>query len=385
MRDSGPVVHVAGTGLAGAGYPNAGETIRILREKLGVEVVDHSAWLPPGTTLWRKAAGLGGLLFLLRLVLVNAREALRTWRVGRAPGHWVFAPYPSVFYLWWLSWVPRSLRPRVVADAYVSLWDAAFRDRGMGSESGLASRLVRRFEARALRAAATVHVDTIANRDWFVARFNLDPGRVRAIPLAIRDPGALPATQGQGRLRVLFLGTLVPLHGVSVIAGAIRRLADMGCAIDFVVAGDGQDRGALDALSSGPDRGAGLTWIREWQDEKAVAGLVRGADVCLGVFGGSGKAARVLPFKVYLALAAGKPLVTQASYSLPEGAAAIPAITVVPECEALAEALAALAGEPSRLQALGTSARAYYQQHLGADRIAEAWARLLAEGKRRAG
>ena len=37
------------------------------------------------------------------------------------------------------------------------------------------------------------------------------------------------------------------------------------------------------------------------------------ADVCLGVFGTSGKAARVVPNKVYDALAAGRPLVTEDS------------------------------------------------------------------------
>ena len=37
------------------------------------------------------------------------------------------------------------------------------------------------------------------------------------------------------------------------------------------------------------------------------------SDVCLGVFGTSGKAARVVPNKVYDALAAGRPLVTEDS------------------------------------------------------------------------
>ncbi len=37
-----PVVHVAGTGLRGSGYPNATETIRLLRDRLGVEVRDRA-------------------------------------------------------------------------------------------------------------------------------------------------------------------------------------------------------------------------------------------------------------------------------------------------------------------------------------------------------
>ena len=38
-----------------------------------------------------------------------------------------------------------------------------------------------------------------------------------------------------------------------------------------------------------------------------------GSDICLGVFGTSDKAARVVPNKVYDALAAGRPLVTEDS------------------------------------------------------------------------
>ena len=53
---------------------------------------------------------------------------------------------------------------------------------------------------------------------------------------------------------------------------------------------------------------------REWLSEDAlVARYLAPAHVCLGVFGGSAKAARVVPAKVLLALAAGRPVVTRDS------------------------------------------------------------------------
>ncbi|KAA2284925.1 glycosyltransferase family 4 protein [Arenimonas fontis] len=379
MTEPSRVLHIAGTGLRGSGYPNATRTIAILREHLGVEVRDRARWLPEGTVLWRQASGkASALAFLLKLGTLNALEALRALvRAGTRSR--IYAPYPAIFLLWWLSWVPRRLRPKVMADAYVSLWDSAFRDRRVGRESGLLSRLVRRFEGRALRAAHCVLVDTVANRELYIAEFGIAPSRIRAIPLAI-DPVEVPARSNgtdtdTGALKVLFIGTLVPLHGIRVVADAIRRLAGARDRFEFTIVGDGQDAEALEQLKA--EGGGQFTWVRGWQSIDGVLRHIATADLCLGVFGGEGKAARVLPFKVYLALAAGRAVVTQDSYSLPEGIPDPPVHGVAPEGAALARALEELAGDRAKLRALSAQALAYYRDYLSADRIACSWRSLL--------
>ena len=375
-------IHVAGTGLRGSGYPNAPGTLAILRGLPGITVHDRARWLPEGTTLWRKAgSGVGSLLFLARLAWLNALEAIRVLPLARDRSAWVYAPYPSIFLLWWLSWLPRRWRPRVVADAYVSLWDAAFRDRGVASEGALVSRLFRRFEARALRAADRVHVDTVANRDWFIGTLGIAEGRIRAIPLALQLPaGAATAdaggAAGDRALKVLFIGTLVPLHGVGVIAGAAARLVSEGANVEFTFVGDGQDHKALDALLALPHAGR-VAWIRDWQDMDSLGRYLREADVCLGVFGGEGKASRVLPFKVYLALAAGKAVVTQAGMSMPQDVPPPPLISVPADADRLAEALRSLVSDRARLAALSRQAGDYFAAHLSAQRIAGEWLALL--------
>jgi glycosyltransferase involved in cell wall biosynthesis len=79
----------------------------------------------------------------------------------------------------------------------------------------------------------------------------------------------------------------------------------------FVLIGEGQLSRRLRELVSGAELDnvelAGTLPPWELRDR-----VVR-SDVCLGVFGTSGKASRVVPNKVYDALAAGRPVVTQDS------------------------------------------------------------------------
>ena len=384
-------LHVAGVALRGSGYPNAVQTLRALEASPEWQVEDHADWLPDGVHLWRVSRGplLARLSLAIRLVAGSMLALLRVARALRQRPGWVYVPYPAAFLLWWASLVPRAWRPRIVADAYISLWDSAFRDRarGPGQGRGLAGRLAKAFEGRALRAAAVVLVDTVANRDLMVAEFELDPARVRALPLAIdvtpiaAAPRAAPPEAG-APMRVLFVGTLIPLHGIGVLADAVRR-AGPESGMAFHIVGDGQESTVMEALIADPVR-APVAWDREWMDLDGIAQRMAGADVCLGVFGGEGKAARVLPFKLYMALAAGKAIVTQDRYSLPEGLPPLPVQTVPADPAALLAALTALQRDPAGRRTLAAEAEPYFRRWLGADALRAAW-RDIAAGDDRSG
>jgi glycosyltransferase involved in cell wall biosynthesis len=377
-------LRVAGLHLGGSGYPNARGTLAVLRDRLGVDVLDCGRWLPEDFRLWqigrapawRRAGLLGRLLAgnaisLVRVLVAHARNP--------AP---VYVPYPSVFLLWMLSWLPRRWRPVTIADAYVSLWDSMVLDRGQADTHGLLSRALHGVESRALRAADRVLVDTAANEGFYVERLGLAVERLRSFPLAIElppvEPVSAPAASPGGPLRVVFVGTFIPLHGLLRALEQLRPLlADDR--FEFELIGDGQEAPKVQALLAGMPS-ARLHWIREWQSPSALAARVARADVCLGVFGGSGKAARVLPFKVYLYLAMGKPVLTQSNLSVPAGSPAPPVVGVDPAAEGeLAQALLVLQRDPELRLRLGAQGAAYYTEHLGPKPLAEHWRRLLAE------
>lgn len=376
---------VAGVAIGGDGYPNAANTIALLRQDLRCEVRDRAYWLPPEVRLWHLAKGslLKRATLALRLGVGGLSQATRLLLHQRA-GDVAYLPYPAPLTLWWLSLIPKRWRPRCIADAYISLWDTLFRDRGGGDANGLVSRIVRGFEARSLRAASVVLVDTEANKRQMIADFALPARAVRSVPLAIDEHLFLSSVgdaNTAGRpARVLFVGTLVPLHGIEVVLAAATELLKGGD-VEFRLIGDGQQRPLIEAFvrNGAP---AGFTWMRDWMPLAAIAREIEEADVCLGVFGGDGKAARVLPFKLYYALAAGKAIVTQAGHSLPDGLPPLPVMLVEGEdrkqlASNVAVAIRSLLDSRTERAVLAETAGRYFMDHLSGRVIHEAWREVL--------
>lgn len=346
-----------------------------------MEIVECGSRLPADVQLWR-VSELGGfkLLFtVLRLVFGNLLSLFRV--VLKNPGNdVVYVPYPAVFFLWWASWLPRRLRPKVRADAYVVLWDSRVRDRGHGSKgNGVLSRLLKAVEVRALNAAEVVLVDTEANRHMLVEEFRLMSGRVVSLPLAIDETLFLRATSSRvedGHTRVLFVGTMIPLHGVDVILDAIEQLRQQKNLV-FRIIGDGQLSNhvavRLSTLTDGQ-----VEWRRGWMGLEEIAQEIADADICLGVFSGGAKASRVLPFKLYMYMAVGKPIITQGNFSLPAGLVSPPLITIArPTGAELAQEIIKLSNDQKSMCELSRQSRAYFENHLGASQIARRWREIL--------
>ena len=377
-----PALLLGGLHLGGSGYPNAKQTLLLLKDYLNINTIECGAWLPESMHLWQlgkaqlhiKTIALSRLLFGNLLSLLNV---LRKQGRERTPA---YIPYPGIFFLWWASWVPARWRPRCLADAYISVWDAMYRDRSGGAAS-LSGRLLKAFESRALRAAAVVLVDTAANKQMVEEEFKVEARRIRALPLAIEEDlfaerTATVVTGKEPTITVLFVGTLIPLHGIATILEAVRMLLP-DPRFRFRFLGDGQMGEMVERLSGefDPER---FVWIRRWLDLPDIATEIDKADICLGVFGGAGKAARVLPFKIYMYLASGKPVVTQAGFSLPESTPCPPMTTVNAASAAeVADAIVQLADDDTRRQELARAARIYYMEHLSHARIAREWQHLL--------
>lgn len=374
---------IGGLHMGGDGYPNARQTLHILQDRLQVQIIECGAWFPDSMQLWRlgRARFPTKIAALSRLFFGNLVSVLKVISKQGPERTLTYIPYPAIFFLWWSSWIPARWRPRCISDSYISIWDSMYRDRSNDSSASLAARLLKLFESRALRAAKLVLVDTLANKYMFVNEFGLEEKSILALPLAIKDERFLncpPRTEIKDKtLTVLFVGTLIPLHGIKTILEAIQLLMP-DLRFRFHLLGDGQLGHLVENFSTGLNMERFL-WTRGWADLQRIADEICKADICLGVFGGEGKAARVLPFKVYMYLASGRAIVTQSSFSLPESMPLPPMLTVpVTSARDVADAITRLADDNSLRNKLASDARAYYIEYLGHERLASVWKELLA-------
>jgi Glycosyltransferase len=378
-------IRVAGVAMRGDGYPNAVNTVELLKSNPEWDVHDRADWLPPETRLWHLMRGAvpGRIRLMLRLLAGGFIQALRLSASAR-PGDVSYLPYPAPLTLFWLAIVPERWRPHCIADAYISLWDSTFRDRARGDTDGVVSRAVRFFEARALGAASLVLVDTEANRSQFLKDFGLSEHKVRSVPLAI-DESKFSAKESislkeKKTERVLFVGTLVPLHGIEVVLAAAAKLSKIP-GYEFRLVGNGQQSGLVEKFinEGGPEN---FTWIREWKTLRDVASEIEAADICLGVFGGAGKASRVLPYKLYYALCAGKAMVTQSGYSLPKNlpplaVELVPVASVEDMATQLVASIRRISDDADIKASLESWARTYFARHLSSRAILAEWRDIL--------
>ncbi|MGH8935315.1 MAG: glycosyltransferase [Acidimicrobiia bacterium] len=226
----------------------------------------------------------------------------------------------------------------VALDHLISAKDTA-EDRG--SSSAILLRLLSCLDRSALNAADVVLVDTEEHLALLPER-SRDKTLVVSVgaPLAWFKP---PVPDSRPRLKVVFFGLYTPLQGAPTIGKAIAQLS--GEPIDFTMVGAGQD---LEKTRAEVGDNRMVRWY-DWVGHDALIELVQDHDVCLGIFGTTPKARRVVPNKVFQGAAAGCAIVT--SNTPPQRRALGPAGIFVPTGDpgALAAALQALAEEPYHL------------------------------------
>ena len=289
--------------------------------------------------------------------------------------------YPSHLEVFVAAFLARHRRRPLVMDAFIGLYDTVVCDRGLLKPGRPPASLVRLWERVALRRADCVLVDTSQQADDLAADYGLQRDRFAAVPVGIDENlwRSSPLAEPEKTFRVAMWATFIPLHGMEVVARAARQLEDAGAKIEIEVIGDGQTANHFEALLErlGPGN---LRWRRGVFGMETVVDLATRAHCCLGVFGSSRKAARVVPYKVTQAMCLGRPLVTC------DGPAVRRVLThessallVAPDApDALAGAIARLAGDRALCERIAAGARDAYDRTLGRAVISRALSEAMA-------
>ena len=338
-------------------YPRNAQVISCLRRS-GVEVVESHV------SLWESERHKlsPGARTLARAVRAELRLARRSANGSDA----VIVGYPGHIDMPAARRVAGD-RP-IVFNPLVSLEDTMVDDRGLVSAASLRARVLRRIDRHAFRAADLVVADTSAHAAYFGSRFDLAPERLQVCYVGAEDRLFRPGERSPDDFTVLFVGKLIPLHGIETILAA----AALSLEIPFLVVGSGQ----LDAvLANAPPNVRHEPWV----DYELLPQLYRSAGCALGIFGTSDKAARVIPNKAFHALATATPLITSDTRAqrelLEDGRDAL----LVPpgNPEALAFAVRRLASDSELGAGIGAQGRETYVAHASETVLGARWRELV--------
>ena len=267
----------------------------------------------------------------------------------------VVAGYPAQLDAPWAWLVARARRVPLLIDAMISLADTLGGDRARST--GAATRVLGAIDWAGLHAGTRVLADTATHADYFAARFRIPRERLAVVPVGAEE-AHFPPAPAPADGPVLFYGKLAPLHGIQTVLAAAREPG----VPPVRMIGDGQLGPWLDAELA-RDRPPGVTHL-PWVPYEELAGELATATVALGVFGASEKAARVVPNKVFQAMAVGRPIVTADTPGVREVLTHERDALLVPAADPPARAGGAARG-PGRGDAarrLGTAARARYEE-----------------------
>jgi glycosyltransferase involved in cell wall biosynthesis len=257
----------------------------------------------------------------------------------------------------------------LLIDPLISAYDKQLFERGKFPERSTRADWLLRREQRLFQGADMVIADTPEHARFFAETLGVEPARLHVVYVGAEESLFAPAsTQAPNSpIEVLFYGSFIPLQGPQVIIEAARHY--QGPPVRWVLLGNGP------LLETCRQNARGLTNVifENWLPYAQLPERIRRADILLGVFGTTPKAQRVIPNKVFQALACGKPLVTCRALSYPDelnasGNSGIHWIAAG-DSAALAASIADLAQHPDRLAALGSAARSSYESYFSEDAV----------------
>ena len=194
------------------------------------------------------------------------------------------------------KWASRCGVP-VVCDPLISAWDKQVFERRKFPEISVAARRLLRWEGELFRRSDVVVADTKAHADFFHDAHGVARSQLAVIPVSAEESffAPQPVRENRRRIRALFYGSFIGLQGPQFIAAAAQQVSD----VDWTFIGSGP---LLDECRQIAGDCSHVKFVSRVPYETLPAEIGK-ADVLLGVFGTSAKAGRVIPNKVYQALA----------------------------------------------------------------------------------
>jgi len=206
----------------------------------------------------------------------------------------------------------------IIWDPFISLYDTIVNDRSLLSKKNMLAKLLFYIESISCSCADLIVLDTSSHANYFKEQYSLSPNKLCSVFVGVEPElfykQELTIHTDNETKNVLFYGQFIPLHGIETIVEAAKILENEN--IQFTLIGIGQKAANIDKKINSLK----LKNIKriEWIAYDRLIYSIYESDICLGIFGSSKKASRVIPNKVFQILATGKPLITMDSPAIRE-------------------------------------------------------------------
>jgi len=250
------------------------------------------------------------------------KDLYRTYRslsASHAPPDAILVNFPG-YYLVPLAWIlTRYPRKQLIFDAFVSVSDTLVSDRQLVSWLHPLAWMYYLADIISCHLADEILIDTKAHEKFFASRFFLSQKNIRVIYVGTRKdlftPGPKENVFSIDKYNIVFIGTYIPLQGIEYILHAAKLLEEQKD-IHFTLIGKGQTYEEMQKLTQKLQL-SNVTFY-DFMPIVELPKYLRSADSALGIFGTSSKANRVIPHKVFDAVACGTPVITAKNAAIEE-------------------------------------------------------------------
>jgi len=264
------------------------------------------------------------------------------------------------------KWARRHGVP-LLFDPMISAYDKQVFERRKFAEKSRKAKDLLEKERRIFSKADRIIADTAGHAAFFADTFGLEPDKIHVIAVGAEEglftPAPLAEKAPEKPLEVLFYGSFIGLQAPEIIVEAAKLCDDLP--LRWTLLGDGPRKAVCEAAAAGH---SAITF-EDYLPYEKLPDRIHEAGILLGVFGTTDKAARVIPNKVYQALACGRTVITREStaYPAPKNTGLIEIPPGDPK--ALADRVRQLTLARTELESSGAAARAYYEQHFSQQTI----------------
>lgn len=275
----------------------------------------------------------------------------------------------------------------IAFDAFMSLYESYVVDQGTVRANSVTARRYFVADRVSLALADMVLMDTGAHISYLVDTFGVPKSKFRRIWAGSDDEVMYPrgGATGSNGFVAFFYGNFFPMHGIEYIIEAAKILESWAEPVEFVIVGSGQTyptaREVVERLGV-----RSVKFLGRLPYEHLPVVMSQG-HVCLGIFGNTQKAQRVIPNKVFDGLAMQRAVVTADTPAIRESLTHAKNVWLCPagNGEALAEAIVTLKRDENLREDIAKNGHEHFRQHFSIEAISRDLAPVIMELLQRGG